>query len=257
LRELKRRDEMFDVQLKIEDSIVHLIGNSKLILIHSSLSSMGFVQGGAETVVEALRSLSKRGITVMMPTLSYEFVTPLNPIFDHEKTPSNVGAISEAFRRSRGVVRSVHPTHSVCAIGPLAEELTAEHHMDRTPVGLYSPFRKLVERDGLVLFLGCGLRPNTLMHGVEEIVEPPYLFGPDVEYSIILRGGLEYRRSYLTHDFKGYAQRYDRIASLLGEGDLWKGRVLEAETFVLRAGALWSAALEELRRDEFAFVDRE
>ena len=248
---------MFDVQLKIEDSIVHLIGNSKLILVHSSLSSMGFVQGGAETVVAALRSLSGRGITVMMPALSYEFVTPPNPIFDHEKTPSNVGAISETFRRSPGVERSVHPTHSVCAIGPLAEELTAEHHMDRTPVGLYSPFRKLVERDGLVLFLGCGLRPNTLMHGVEEIVEPPYLFGPEVEYSIILRGGLEYRRSYLTHDFKGYVQRYDRAASLLGEEDLWKGKVIEAETFVLRAKALWSAALEELRRDEFAFVDRE
>ncbi|HNR80653.1 MAG TPA: AAC(3) family N-acetyltransferase [Mesotoga infera] len=112
----------------------------------------------------------------MMFALSYRSVTLLSPIFDHEKAPSNVGAISEAFRRSHGVVRSVHPPHSVCAMGPLAAELTADHHMDRTPVGLYSPFRKLVERDDLVLFIGCGLRPNTLMHGVDEIVEPSYLF---------------------------------------------------------------------------------
>ena len=125
----------------------------------------------------------------MMLALSYGSVTRPSPIFDHEKTPSNVGAISEAFRRSHGVVRSVHPTHSVCAMAPLADELTADHHMDRTPLGLYSSFIKLVERDGLVLFIGCGLRPNTLMHGVEEIVGPSYLFGLEVEYTIILRGG--------------------------------------------------------------------
>jgi len=112
----------------------------------------------------------------MMPAVSYRSVTRLSPIFDHEKAPPNVGAISEAFRRSHGVVRSVHPPHSVCAMGPLAAELTADHHMDCNPVGLYSPFRKLVERDGLVLFIGCVLRPNTLMHGVDEIVEQSYLF---------------------------------------------------------------------------------
>ena len=57
---------------------------------------------------------------------------------------------------------------------------------------------------------------------------------------------LEYRRSYLTHDFSGCVQRYDRVASLLDGGDLWKGKVLEAETYVLKARALWSAALKEL-----------
>ncbi len=70
----------------------------------------------------------------LMPALSYRSVTRLSPIFDHEKAPPNVGAISEAFGRSHGVVRSGHPTHSVCAMGPLADELTAEHHMDRTLV---------------------------------------------------------------------------------------------------------------------------
>ncbi|PNE18176.1 hypothetical protein V511_13105 [Mesotoga sp. Brook.08.YT.4.2.5.1] len=69
----------------------------------------------------------------MMLALSFRSVTRLSQISDHEKTPSNVGAISEAFRRSHGVVRSVHATHSVYAMAPLADELTADHHMDRTP----------------------------------------------------------------------------------------------------------------------------
>jgi len=59
LKGVKKIEEIFDEQGKIEGLIVHLIGDSKLVLIHSSLSSMGFVQGGAESVVEALKSLQK------------------------------------------------------------------------------------------------------------------------------------------------------------------------------------------------------
>jgi len=58
-KSVKKIEEMFDEQGKIEGLIVNLIGDSKLVLIHSSVSSMGFVQGGAESVVEALKSLSK------------------------------------------------------------------------------------------------------------------------------------------------------------------------------------------------------
>jgi aminoglycoside N3'-acetyltransferase len=61
-KSVKKIEEMFDEQGKIEGLIVNLIGDSKLVLIHSSLSSMGFVQGGAESVVEALKSLSKEGL---------------------------------------------------------------------------------------------------------------------------------------------------------------------------------------------------
>jgi len=62
LKGVKKIEEIFDEQGKIEGLIVHLIGDSKLVLIHSSLSLMGFVQGGAESVVEALKSLSKEGL---------------------------------------------------------------------------------------------------------------------------------------------------------------------------------------------------
>jgi len=61
-KSVKKIEEMFDEQGKIEGLIVNLIGDSKLVLIHSSVSSMGFVQSGAESVVEALKSLSKEGL---------------------------------------------------------------------------------------------------------------------------------------------------------------------------------------------------
>ncbi|MFP6646122.1 MAG: AAC(3) family N-acetyltransferase, partial [Candidatus Latescibacterota bacterium] len=48
------------------------------------------------------------------------------------------------------------------------------------------PLRKLRDLGGQLLFLGCGLRPNTSMHGVEELVEPPYLFGDDITYTLHL-----------------------------------------------------------------------
>lgn len=247
---------MFEEIREIERAIAGLIDGAKVAMIHSSLSAMGRVHGGPSAVVEAVARLAERGITVMMPALSYERVTPERPLFDLERTPSNVGVIPEAFRKSEGVIRSVHPTHSVCAFGPLAEAVTAEHAKDRTPVGERSPFRKLVEKDGVVIFIGCGLRPNTLMHGVEELVKPPYLFNGEVSYTIVTGKGSEYSASYLTHDFKGYVQRYDRIAEFLTKDEMIRGGVLKAECYALKAVPLWEKALKEIKKNELAFVDR-
>lgn len=112
------------------------------------------------------------------PTLSYLFTTEANPIFDIRITPTNLGVIPETFRRRSGVQRSLHPTHSVAAIGAQAALVTQDHYKDTTPVGANSPFRWVRDLCGQVVFLGCGCRCNTSIHGVEEMVDPipPYLF---------------------------------------------------------------------------------
>src|SRR5690606_7869867 len=109
-------------------------------------------------------------------------VTREQPEFDLVRTPSNVGTLAEYFRTRPGTIRSLHPTHSICGTGKRTAELLADHARDFTPCGPHSPLTKLPEVGGQILMLGCSLRPNTSMHGVEELVEPPYLFGPDVPY---------------------------------------------------------------------------
>jgi len=227
-----------------------------VLLVHSSLSSLGYVPGGAESVIcGLLETLGPEG-TLLMPALSYEHVDAEHPFFDVLATPSNVGAIPEAFRTRLGTLRSANPTHSVCGAGPRAVALLKDHLLDDTPCGPHSPFRLLPGCGGQILFLGCGMRPNTSMHAVEELVEPPYLFGGMASYTLRLANGSEPARVCRRHHFVGYQQRYERLAGLLEAGALSTGRVLQATAQVVECGPMWEAALSALRRDPFAFVDR-
>ncbi len=229
-----------------------------LLLVHSSFRSLK--QQGAkaiepETVIRGLlETLGPEG-TLLMPALTFERVTPDNPVFDIRRTPSNVGIIPETFRLRPGTLRSLHPTHSVCAAGPLAADLTGAHAADTTPCGPHSPFRANAERGGQILFLGCGLESNTTMHAVEELTVPPYLFDPPVEYRLILADGSERGKKYTPHNFRGRRQRYDRVAELLRPPDLIRATVAGAVLILLDAAALWDAARTALRRDPLFFIE--
>lgn len=226
------------------------------VLVHSSLCSMGHVPGGAETVTRGLLEALGSDGTLLMPALSYEYVDAAQPVFDVRRTRSCVGTIPEYFRTRPGTIRSVHPTHSVCGIGAQAERILREHHLDDTPCGAHSPYRVLRDRGGQVLFLGCGLRPNTSMHGVEELARPPYLFGPSVTYRIILPDGNEMEMPCLRHDFTGWAQRYDRVGPLIEDEGLSTGRILDATVHILECRTMWERGLAALTGDPLFFVEK-
>jgi aminoglycoside 3-N-acetyltransferase len=226
-----------------------------VLLVHSSLRSMGLVPGGAETVVRGLLSALGVGGTLLMPALSHRFVTRDQPVFDVARTPACVGAIPEHFRTRPGTRRSVHPTHSVAGTGPLAGDLLSDHDRDDTPCGPHSPFRRLPDAGGQILMLGCGTRPNTSLHAVEEIAEPPYLFGPHVDYRIVHPDGRTVTARHRRHGFAGYRQRYDRAVDLLEAPEVRTGRILEAAVHVIDAPAMWREALKALARDPCFFVE--
>jgi aminoglycoside 3-N-acetyltransferase len=247
-----------------------------LLLVHSSFRSLkhpfpsglplsrhqpgegerGGEGGGPETVIQGLLETLGPGGTLLMPALTFERVTPDHPVFDIRRTPSNVGIIPETFRLRPGTLRSLHPTHSVCAAGPLGAEIIEAHAADTTPCGPHSPFRANAERGGQILFLGCGLEANTTMHAVEEIAVPPYLFDPPVEYRLILADGSERRKIYTPHNFRGWRQRYDRAAEILRPPDLIRATVAGAVSILIDAAALWDTARTALRKDPLFFVER-
>ena len=226
-----------------------------VVLVHSSLRSMGYVPGGGETVIRGLSDALGPDGTLLMPALSYEYVDAARPLFDVLRTPSNIGMIPEIFRTRPGTMRSIHPTHSVCGIGAQAERFLENHHLDETPCGAHSPYRILRDYEGQILFIGCGLKPNTSMHGVEELVEPPYLFGPTITYRVNLPGGNELQLKCRRHDFAGWAQRYDRIGPLLKDDGLKIGTVLAATIHLLECRPMWERAQAALQRDPFFFVE--
>ena len=254
---------MISIKEKIISDLRALgIEPSDTILVHSSLKSLGWVEGGAVTVIEALSESVSNG-TLLMPSLSYQSVNKENPIFSVRNSPCCVGTIPETFRTysgigkksgADGVFRSVHPTHSVCARGVNAEKLTNRHYLDRTPVGENSPFRLMLEYGAKILMLGCGLKPNTFMHGVEEAAGTPYVLKNDPEeISIEYENGSIEKNFYTGHNFDGVSQRYDRVSRVL---DVTKSKILKADVYVIDAGKLWDAAAKKIKEEPWFFVDK-
>lgn len=226
------------------------------VLIHSSMKSLGVTEKPQE-VLNAIRSyLGEKG-TLCLPALSYATVNQENPYFSYKDTPACIGLLPETFRKMEGVVRSMSPTHSVCAAGYLAKELTCDQHLDNTPVGPHSPFRKLPAIGGKILMLGCGLHSNTFMHGMEEAALVPYVFYADPwEYTMEREDGTKYHTAVMRHGMGRWGrQSYHRCAGLMQDNELTHGFVCAAECWCYDAAALEKRALSKIAEDPWYFLE--
>ncbi|MGZ8666387.1 MAG: AAC(3) family N-acetyltransferase [Solirubrobacterales bacterium] len=166
-------------QTAIEEALRGLgIGAGDDVWMQTQMSAFGTIVGGPEAVVGALREVVGPGALVAMPAfpvagLSIEYLRE-NPVFDYHRTPSQMGAITERFRRLPGSHRSLHPTHSIAALGPGAEELLAGHERAETPFGEGTPFLRLIERNARQVFFGTSTRPMTMFHAFECTRRPPF-----------------------------------------------------------------------------------
>ena len=226
-----------------------------IVLVHSSFKALGAPGASPADVIDGLLAALDGG-TLMLPTLSYKHCNPGQRRFDARTTPSNVGAIPEYFRTHYPVMRSLCPTHSCAALGPLAEELTRGQERDTTPCGPNSPLRRLRDMGGRVLFLGCGTNCNTSMHAVEELVEPDYLFGAGYDYELTDAQGNVHIMNCRAHNFAGFAQRYSRLVPLMPPDAVREGRILAADCTLMDARPMWETALAAYRRDSHCFVER-
>ena len=104
--------------------------------------------------------------------------------------------------------------------------------------------------------LGCGLEPNTSIHAIEELVEPPYLFDPPITYTITNQNGRTFKKEYLPHNFNGWRQRYERISNIMKSPAIRTGKVLEAQFELIEAGPLREAGLKALKSNPLFFVDK-
>lgn len=130
------------------------------LLVHSSLRSIGEVDGGAEAVIDGLLDAVGPEGTLAMPTFNYTRPTP-QPYFDPATTPGKTGLLTELFRKRPNAQRSRHPSHSVAMIGARAGEFTREH---KQSFGLGSPIDKLAGAGGYVLLIGVTHTSNSTIH---------------------------------------------------------------------------------------------
>lgn len=145
------------------------LGAGDTVVVHSSLKSFGEVDGGPDTVVDALLDVIGSKGTLVVPTFNFE-----PGVWDHDNTKSIVGAITEAVRARPDAIRSNNPTHSVAAIGPLADVIT-EDHEKVDPFARGSALYRALQANGKILQLGVTHTTNSTIHVAEEIAKVPYL----------------------------------------------------------------------------------
>lgn len=212
------------------------VKDGQTIFVHTSLSSLGFVVGGAETVIRALLELVGEEGTIMMPSQTWKNLDPSKgvhweepeewydiirqnwPAYDKYVTPAiGMGAVAELFAKWPGVERSNHPARSVAAVGKNAKYLTENHDLSNI-FGEDSPVDKLYKLDGYILLVGVGYNKNTSFHLAETRAEFPSKKFVDESSAVMIDG----ERKWVTYntqdvddsDFIQMGEEYDKFASV-------------------------------------------
>lgn len=240
---------MLNVDYKLISHDLRQLGvdGRRPLIAHSSLSSFGRVEGGAEAVVDALLDAVGPKGSIFVPTFNFGQLS-----YDPPTTKSLTGAVTEAFRQRKNALRSPHPTHPMSGIGPAAERVLREHPIMH-PFGENSPLWKLWREDAQIVLLGCDHRSNSMIHVAEEMENVPYLNRTRV--GRVIENGVEreitVRRPPCSNGFNAIDH------SMRWEGKLREGKIGEARVLLMEAREVIDVTRRLLRENPAALLCNE
>ena len=170
--EISRRTRVTKEQ--VADALAQFTFDSD-VMLHCSMVNIGKIQGGVKFIADTLlQAVDTSRHTLIVSALPYRgaFASWLSEerTFDVRTAPVAMGAVNERLAQHPDALRSVHPTHSVIAIGPRAADYTAEHHLDATPFGPHSPYCKLITRHAKTLLFGATQNNVTFIHAIADLL---------------------------------------------------------------------------------------
>jgi len=228
-----------------------------VLLVHSSLSKIGYVEEGPKTVISALLNVIGERGNLLMPnspnaSLQLEYIKELEE-FDVENTPSSLGAISEYFRNLPQAKRSAHPTEPVSCIGPEVDYFVGEHFGELTPYTTKSPFYRVSERGGKILYLGVTLdNAGTNLHTLEDAVEDfrfPVYYSDTFEVNVKFSDGtIKPMRTKVHNPEQSAKRRCDELIPLFIEkGVMQDVQIGEARALLVDAKRMLECMIEEYK----------
>jgi aminoglycoside 3-N-acetyltransferase len=236
------------------------------LLVHSAFHQFEGFQGSAMAAIGVLQQAVGPSGLLLMPTLPFSgsaarYATEhKDKVFDPRTTPSRTGILTELFRRSRDVVRSLHPTHAVAAWGRGADDIIEGHHLAATPCGEGTPYHRLLEREGKVLLAGVSVSALTFFHTIEEIIEADLPSSPFTRETFTLRCRradgeiVESAPMRLFDPAMSRRRNIHRLVPLLRERSQWhETRVGRLGLTVLGARHALDAARELARRKVYCY----
>ncbi len=228
------------------------LGAGDVVLVHSSLSAFGYVEGGADAIIDALLAAVGDGGTVVVPTFTWGANHEAERVvldLVNTSCKDEVGIIPETFRLRPEARRSTHICHSVAAIGPQTDQVMGE---GVSSFGEGSTFHQLYELDAWCLFLGVGFSSCTELHAVEEYMRVPYRSHRDFAGStVILEDGTEMpSQSVEFLRDEGYTNDFSRRRAVFERhGVLRVTRIGAAEVINVRIRDIFDVTREYMRED--------
>lgn len=226
-----------------------------IVFVHSSLSSIGYIEGGADAVVDAFLDVLGPTGTLVVPSFTFSHGRKLNPVFDPIQDPSEMGRITEVTRTRPGARRSHHLLHSVAALGPHAEEITAVHGASAWAAD--GPFWKLYELDAHILMLGVPYLRCTFFHVIEQLVQVRYRQWRQVDALVQEPDGRKRPLPALTYSPRSrfVGNDFNKLGAMLEERRLAQvGAVGNAVARRFRARDALEVGLAEYRKDPLLLV---
>ncbi|HBN84501.1 MAG TPA: hypothetical protein DDZ89_11715 [Clostridiales bacterium] len=242
------------------DQLVHEflsagIHKGDVLAVHSSLSSLGNVEGGAETVIRALQEVVTEKGGLVMPThtgnLSCYKKTGYHPA--RTSCKEITGIIPDTFWRTEGVVRSIHPTHSAAAWGDRADWFIEHHSPSTYAFGENTPFHKVALAGGKILLLGVKNTRNSSIHVAEHLADAIYMkasytLPEGTVYLIELYDGSIIEHP-ITQHIPGCSQNFDVFDPLLLEThEMRKCMIGPAESFLLDSNRMMKTLAHNIKK---------
>jgi aminoglycoside 3-N-acetyltransferase len=211
------------------------VRNGDILLVHSSLSSLGWVCGGAQALLMALKQAVGETGTIVMPAHSGEISDPAEwsnppvpkewiekiyesmPAFDVDLSPTRgMGRIAELFRTLPESIRSNHPQVSFSASGKYAKVIIDNHQL--TPqFGMNTPLGKLYELNAKVLLLGVNYDSCTSFHLAEALNEkmPRKKMGAAIQENNKRYWKWFEDYAYIDEDFEKIGKKFDETNNVI------------------------------------------
>ena len=233
------------------------IASGDTVMVHASMSKIGALEKGPETIVDALLNMIGETGNLMMPSspngkLQLDYIRSITE-FSVNDSPSAMGAISEYFRKMPGVVRSASPTEPVCVFGPDALWLAEGHFGTITPYGPQSPWARLADKHGKILYVGVTLdNAGTSLHVLEDAVEDfkyPVYHNDTFEVRLVDVDGKEHVIKTKVHNPEFSARRKcdQLIPMFVQQGVVIFGQLGKAPTMCFDAHKMREVMLKQYR----------
>ncbi len=233
---------------------------TETVMIHSSMKSIGEVEGGAQTVIDALMEYFSEGL-LLLPTHTWRQMSEEYCVFDPETEPACVGILPNLFMKRKGVVRSLHPTHSIAAYGKRAAEYIQGEENITTPCAPEGCWGRLLTEHAKILLIGVTHARNTFIHGIEEMWDvPERLTKEPVLFQIKMPDG-SLKPSLVHRHYNPYTDHISEEFDKMQEGYFLTGAAKKTQfgdvaCILCDAKRLYEVTGKILQKERNCFIDR-